>query len=307
MGAAKYCSEDQVITLDNDTYANRFSPDAALLAVGGTLELVRRVVGGSLQNGFSIVRPPGHHAGTSEAMGFCLFNNVAISARYARTVLGVDRVAIVDWDIHHGNGTQNIFYSDPNVLVFSVHKGGWFYPFTGTAEEVGVGKGTGSTVNVPFSHSNMKDGDYITAFRYVLLPILKEFCPSLILVSAGYDCARGDPIGGMAVSRYGFVKMLEMLKKQHPGTPMACVLEGGYDAESLGWGVADSIRVLLGEEKILGEVEEEEIGYLEDPSSLGLEDILKVMHLQRKYWKNIKQAEHDLDHLSHRILYSGSI
>jgi histone deacetylase 6 len=229
--------------IDPDTYANRQSARAARLAAGGLVELTTLVVRGELENGFALVRPPGHHAEANRAMGFCLFNNVALAARAAQR-LGARRALIVDWDVHHGNGTEHIFYEDPEVLYFSIHQFPLF-PGTGRVAEVGEGHGLGHNVNIPWP-PGMGDGDYLAAFDRVLLPIAREFGPDLVLVSAGFDAGVGDPLGSMEVTPAGFAQMTARLQELAQGR-LVLTLEGGYNLQTLALSSEACTRVLLGD------------------------------------------------------------
>jgi len=184
-------------------------------------------------------------------MGFCLFNNVAVAARYAREKLRVRRVLIVDWDVHHGNGTHLTFESDPNVLYFSIHRhdNGKFFPDgpLGSAESVGKNGAEGRCVNVPWPHGGMKDADYLYAFERVLMPIAREFDPELVLVSAGFDAAEGDPIGGCHVTSRGYAQMTHLLRSLAGGN-LVIALEGGYNLSAISLGAAAVTAVLLGME-----------------------------------------------------------
>ena len=215
---------------DADTPVSAQSFETACLAAGGLLALLDEVMAGRLRNGFAMVRPPGHHAERDRAMGFCLFNNVAIGAAHLRTRHKLDRVMVVDWDVHHGNGTQHSFARDPGVLFVSTHR--WpFYPGTGALDEMGEGDGRGFTVNLPFP-GGFGDAEYAEAFHAVVVPLALEYEPQLILVSAGFDPHRRDPLGGMAVTEHGFAGMtralLDVAGRVCDGRVVA-VLEGGYD------------------------------------------------------------------------------
>jgi len=215
---------------DADTPVSARSFDTACLAVGGGLALLDEVVAGRLRTGFAFVRPPGHHAERERAMGFCLFNNVAIGAAYLRAHHGLERVMIVDWDVHHGNGTQNIFARDPGVLYVSTHRYP-FYPGTGGLDEVGIGDGAGFTVNIPFP-GGVGDADFVEAFRTVIEPIALQYEPQLVLISAGFDAHWRDPLGGMGVTEQGFAAMARSLlgvAEQTAGGRCVAILEGGYD------------------------------------------------------------------------------
>lgn len=233
--------------LDPDTYMNSASWDAAVLAAGGTIRLTEAVVKGECRNGFALVRPPGHHATRRQAMGFCLINNVAAAARYALNQLGLERVAIVDYDVHHGNGTQDIFYTDPRVLFCSTHAYP-YYPGTGSAQEIGEGAGKGTTLNVPLS-SGVGDTGYERVFDQIIIPALRTWQPQLLLISAGYDAHWTDPIGPMVLSVAGYVtitRMLAELAAEVCQGRMVMVLEGGYNLNALGACVVASLQVLLG-------------------------------------------------------------
>jgi histone deacetylase 6 len=196
-------------------------------AAASLCNLVSRTLQGELHNGFAIIRPPGHHAEPGLARGYCLINNVAVAAMFARAKLGVGKVLICDWDIHHGNGTQKMFWHDPNVLYFSVHRGGHFYPFStaGRSTMVGDGEGRGTNVNVSWSAKGMGDDEYWGVWQTLLLPMIREYRPGLILVSAGFDGAEGD-VGEGQVSPGGFGRLTASLVAT--GVPVVCALEGGY-------------------------------------------------------------------------------
>lgn len=222
------------VFLDPDTSACCHSWDAAISAVGGLLRLVDGVIGGDIRNGFAFVRPPGHHAENRRAMGFCLFNNVAVAAHYALNKHHLDRVAIVDWDLHHGNGTQSSFYEDPRVLFVSTHQYP-HYPGTGGLREVGHGPGEGYTINVPLA-SGAGDAEYIAVFNHLIYPLLEAFQPELILVSAGFDAHEKDPLGGMNLTEAGYEAMVKILMRsawQACAERLVLVLEGGYHLGAL--------------------------------------------------------------------------
>jgi len=231
------------VQLDPDTYTSRRSAEAARLAAGGLVDLTLEVLSGSLANGFALLRPPGHHAEDDRAMGFCLFNNVAVAARAARRA-GARRVAIVDWDLHHGNGTQHTFEEEPDILYFSTHQYP-FYPGTGGIREVGRGAGRGRTVNVPWP-AGMGDAEYLAAFDRVLLPIARAFEPDLVLVSCGFDAAEGDLLGGMRLSAAGYAAMTAKVASLAGGR-VVLALEGGYNLNAIAAAAAACTRVLLGE------------------------------------------------------------
>lgn len=219
---------------DADTPTSARSFEAARRAVGGLLALVDAVMDGRVANGFAFVRPPGHHAEADRAMGFCLFNNVALAAAHLRAVHGLERVLIVDWDVHHGNGTQHAFYGDPSVLFVSLHQYP-FYPGTGSAIEVGRGEGEGFTLNLPFP-AGYGDAQYVEAFLEVVEPVARRFAPQFILVSAGFDAHERDPLAGMEVTEHGFADLARVLlraAREICGGRLVVVLEGGYDLEAL--------------------------------------------------------------------------
>jgi acetoin utilization deacetylase AcuC-like enzyme len=227
---------------DLDTYISPGSYRAATLAAGASVAAVDSAMSG--RNGFALVRPPGHHALYDSAMGFCLFNNVAVAAQNALRKHGLERVIVVDWDVHHGNGTQDYFYERDDVLFFSVHQYP-FYPGTGAAGETGAGAGKGYTVNVPLP-AGVGDGGYMGVFDEILAPVARRYKPELIVVSAGYDAHMADPLGGMAVSTAGFYSMAERVRRVAEEIPecggrVACVLEGGYNGQALAASVVATI------------------------------------------------------------------
>lgn len=234
--------------LDPDTVTSPRSYEAACMAVGGVLELSDKLMTSEVERGFALVRPPGHHAERGRAMGFCIFNNVAVGARYLQQRYGLKRILIVDWDLHHGNGTQHSFYKDCTVLYFSTHQFP-YYPGTGHYDEVGDGEGKGYTVNIPLSYG-MGDPDYVYAFREVLLPIVDIYKPEFIIVSAGFDPHRNDPLGGMTVTETGFATMTRLLMEvaeKHCKGRLLMALEGGYDLSGLTNSVKAVIMQMKGE------------------------------------------------------------
>lgn len=233
--------------LDGDTVASALSYEAALYAAGGVISAVDAVMSGDVTYSFALVRPPGHHAVYSAAMGFCIFNNIAIAARDAVTKYKLDRVMIVDFDVHHGNGTQDAFYTESDVLYFSTHQYP-FYPGSGGVTEIGNGEGEGYTVNVPMP-GGCGDAEYMRAFEEVLVPVSERFKPQLILISAGYDAHWADSIAGMQVSAPGYTRMTTILKKladELCSSRLVFALEGGYNVEALAVSVDATINVLLG-------------------------------------------------------------
>jgi acetoin utilization deacetylase AcuC-like enzyme len=230
--------------LDGDTITSRDSFGVALLACGGFLNLLDAIASGENANGIALVRPPGHHALRHHAMGFCLFNTMAIGAEYLKRKHGAQKIMIVDWDVHHGNGTQDAFYGDPAVLFVSTHQFP-FYPGTGALTEVGVGAGAGYTINVPLP-AGCGDREYLQIFHDVIVPAAEKFQPEWFLVSAGFDPHRRDPLGGMDVTEQGFGAMARALIRQARQTAsgrIAFLLEGGYDLT----GLCHSVAAVLAE------------------------------------------------------------
>ena len=219
---------------DADTHACRDTFRTALLAAGGVLTAVETVIDGAADNAFAMVRPPGHHALPDRAMGFCFFNNVAIAAQWLIKKRGLGRVMIVDWDVHHGNGTQEMFYESPEVLYASTHQFP-HYPGTGSLREIGTGRGEGYTINAPMP-ADFGDDEYLRFFDEFILPIGRKFNPEFILVSSGFDCHWRDPLAQMRVTEEGFIAMARRVKKlaaECCGGKMVAALEGGYDIEAL--------------------------------------------------------------------------
>lgn len=234
----------RAVALDPDTFTSPESFEIAGLAAGAACQAAD-AAWERCSPAAALVRPPGHHAEADRAMGFCLFNSVAVAAAHARTALGAARVAIVDFDVHHGNATQWMFYDDPSVLYVSLHQFP-FYPGTGAADETGRGEGRGFTVNLPLA-AGATDADYDVAFRTVVTPILDAFAPELVLVSAGYDAHDRDPLAGMRVSTLGFASMMGHLwgvARRHARGRLALVTEGGYDLVGLSEGLDVSLQVL---------------------------------------------------------------
>lgn len=232
-------------SLDGDTTVSPRSYPVSLLAVEGTLTAVDAVMNHEISNAFCAVRPPGHHAESNRAMGFCLFNNVAIAARYIQKRHHLKNILIIDWDVHHGNGTQEIFYDDPSVFYFSLHQHP-LYPGTGSPEERGRGKGDGFTRNCPLSPGK-GDLEYVGLFDTALKPIVDAFHPDFILISAGFDAHRDDPLANMRVTEAGFIEMtqktLEWANQYCQGRIVSC-LEGGYDLKALARSVRDHVKTL---------------------------------------------------------------
>jgi acetoin utilization deacetylase AcuC-like enzyme len=228
-----------------DTAVSARSLEAALRATGGVLNAVDAVFSGKARNAFCCVRPPGHHATPNRGMGFCIFNSVAVAARYAQRKHGAERVLIADWDVHHGNGTQDTFYSDGSVFFFSTHQSPW-YPGTGDSDETGEGAGKGATLNCPFpAGSGAKE--IIGAFRERLLPAAQRHRPDLILISAGFDSRAGDPLGRFTLSDADFAELTRMMMDiadRHAGGRVVSVLEGGYNLAGLASAAAAHVSEL---------------------------------------------------------------
>ncbi|KAK3726952.1 hypothetical protein QZH41_014804, partial [Actinostola sp. cb2023] len=269
-----YMSEVSIFMPVEADYFSKDVYECALLACGCTLEAVEHVATNK-------VLPPGHHADTNSAMGYCYFNNVAIAAQIAQDKWGMKRVLIVDWDVHHGNGTQSLFESDPSVLYFSMHEyhHGTFYPGSTIAnyDVVGTGKGKGFNVNVPWNKFHMGDADYLAAFQHVLLPMAYEFDPDIVLVSAGFDSARGDPKGLCDVSPEGYCHLTNMLMSL-AGGKVVVILEGGYNLTSVEESLCNCTSTLLGDPcpRLDGS---------QVPSKSAMESIRDVVNAHRPFWK----------------------
>ncbi|XP_042610039.1 histone deacetylase 4-like isoform X2 [Cyprinus carpio] len=282
------------IGVDSDTVWNEVhSSSAARLAVGSVVELVFKVASGELKNGFAVVRPPGHHAEESTPMGFCYFNSVAIAAKLLQQRLNVSKILIVDWDVHHGNGTQQAFYDDPRVLYISLHRydDGNFFPGSGAPEEVGSGPGVGFNVNVAFTGGldpPMGDAEYLAAFRTVVMPIASEFAPDLVLVSAGFDAVEGHPppLGGYKLTS----RCLGHLTKQLMGLAggrVVLALEGGHDLRAICDASEACVSALLGIE-----LEPLSADILKQrPNENAVSSIEKVLENHSQYWRSVQRVE----------------
>ena len=270
------------VILDPDTSTCAETYEIAKLAVGGVLNAIDTVMTTEVDNAFAFIRPPGHHAGAGNSAGFCIFNNVAIGAIHARYRHNVKKLLIVDWDLHHGNGTQKMFYADRQVLYFSTHQYP-YYPGTGSWQEVGEGMGLGFTVNVPLSRGAV-NGTFVAALRKILLPIAWAYQPELILVSAGYDTYYKDPLGAMRVTPEGFAAMTRILMDiadECCGGKLVAVLEGGYH---LG-GLAQSARATLMEMRDETHMTDEQLLRLEGEADEANRQVLKkIVSVQRAYW-----------------------
>ena len=271
-------AQQERFAFDADTPVSAQSYDTALLATGGLLTLLEAVMTRDIDNGFALVRPPGHHAERNRAMGFCLFNSAAIGAQYLREKFGLKRVLVMDWDLHHGNGTQHSFYDDPHVLYMSTHQYP-YYPGTGAAEEAGRGPGEGYTVNLPMP-AGCGDAEYLELFHTVVEPICRQFEPEFVLISAGFDAHARDPLGGMTVTAEGFGLMARLLlrvAREHAQGRCAAILEGGYDLE----GLQSSTR------RVLDEMNGES---LDVPlPAFNIRGLLpRVWEVQQRYWERVR-------------------
>lgn len=265
--------------LDPDTVTSALSYDAACAAVGGVLELADRVTSGEVDNGIALVRPPGHHAEAGTSMGFCIFNNIAIAAKYLQKKHGLRRIMIVDFDLHHGNGTQHCFYGDPSVLYISTHQYP-FYPGTGWYNEMGEGDGKGYTVNVPLA-PGMDDADYCGVFKEIVAPVGRLFRPEMVLVSAGYDIHKSDPLGSMEVTERGFARMTRVLMdiaEEQCGGKLLLTLEGGYDLVALTESVKATLFELRKRSMYAGSCDDER------PGPAVMQTIARVKEAGKPYW-----------------------
>ncbi|KAL6484479.1 hypothetical protein MHYP_G00065240 [Metynnis hypsauchen] len=281
------------IGVDSDTIWNEVhSSSAARLAVGSVVELVFKVASGELKNGFAVVRPPGHHAEESTPMGFCYFNSVAIAAKLLQQRLNVSKILIVDWDVHHGNGTQQAFYSDPNILYLSLHRydDGNFFPGSGAPDEVGSGSGLGFNVNMAFTGGldpPMGDAEYLAAFRTVVMPIANEFAPDVVLVSSGFDAVEGHPppLGGYKLTAKCFGYLTKQLMGLAGGR-LVLALEGGHDLTAICDASEACVSALLGNE--LEPLSDEVLQ--QRPSLNAVRSIEKVIEAHSKYWRCLQRS-----------------
>lgn len=269
--------------LDPDTHVGARSYDAALKSTGAVLEGLERIFSGDIDNAFCLVRPPGHHATAERGMGFCLFNNNAVAARFAMKEFGISKVFILDWDAHHGNGLQDIFYDDDKVLYVSLHQYP-HYPGTGGYSELGIGDGEGYTVNFPLP-ARSGDEVYMAAFDQLIMPIARQYQPELVLISAGYDGHFSDLLCSMLLRAISYAEMATPLKElaaECCGGKIMAALEGGYDLSGIAISITDTIAVLAGEEiRIEEEVDTETI----HPSSRhGMEIVEATREALSPYW-----------------------
>lgn len=266
--------------LDADTVMCPKSYEVALYAAGGVLTAVEAVMKGEVDSAFALVRPPGHHATRSRAMGFCIFNNVAIAAKFALANFNLSRILIADFDVHHGNGTQEAFYADPKVLYFSTHQYP-FYPGTGWIDEIGTGEGRGLTVNFPMA-AGWGDEEYLRAFNEVLAPVARRFLPQLILVSAGFDPHWADSIAMMNVSITGFAQMVTVLKELADELcqgHLIFALEGGYNTQVAASSVKATFDVLLDNPEIIDPLGKSPSGRKPGGFDKHIEAIKKIHHI----------------------------
>ena len=260
------------VPLDPDTAATPDSCDVAKLAVGGLFNAIDCVVSREVDNAFALVRPPGHHAGEGNAAGFCIYNNVAIGAMHAIAKYKMERILIVDWDLHHGNGTQAQFYEDPRVLYFSTHQYP-YYPGTGSVEEIGRGKGLGFNINVPL-RAGVDNAQFVKIFRKILYPVSMKFKPELVLISAGFDPYFRDPLGGMKVTPEGFAYLTRILMDVADnccGGKLVATLEGGYHIT----GLAESVKAVLKEMRDDTHVSEETLDKVEKEADPRIDAVIK--------------------------------
>ncbi|XP_036068838.1 histone deacetylase 7 isoform X1 [Oryzias melastigma] len=278
------------VGVDNDTIWNEsHTSTASRMAAGSVVELAFRVAKGELKNGFAVVRPPGHHADPSNPMGFCYFNSVAIAAKQLQHKLSVSKILIVDWDVHHGNGTQEVFYNDPSVLYISLHRydDGNFFPGSGSPAEVGSGAGKGFNVNVAWTGGldpPMGDAEYLAAFRSVVMPIAQEFSPDVVLVSAGFDAAEGNPapLGGYKVSAKCFGFLTHQLMSLAGGR-LILALEGGHDLTAICDASEACVGALLGMQDPMPED-----ALLQKPNANAVRSLQTVIQIQSQFWQNVK-------------------
>ena len=247
------CRAGSLQRVGPEARAGADSWEPALIAAGAAVEAVDRVLEGALRNAYVLSRPPGHHASADQAMGFCLFNNAAIAARRAQSAHGIERVAILDWDVHHGNGTQAVFYEDPSVLFISIHQDSLYPADEGTTNERGAGAGAGTTVNVPMP-AGSGDAGYVAAIERVVIPALSAFAPGLVILSSGQDAAASDPLGRMSVTTEGFREMTRQISDYAAGAcdgRIVALQEGGYSIDHMPFCVLATVEALAGLEPAL--------------------------------------------------------
>ncbi|WP_165423874.1 class II histone deacetylase [Ktedonosporobacter rubrisoli] len=234
--------------IDEETILSPGSFEAALYAAGGAANAVRAVMEGTVRNAYALLRPPGHHAERNKALGFCIFNNAVIAAHHARKAYGVEKVMIVDWDVHHGNGTQDAFYEDANVLFVSLHQHNWYPELSGELDQIGSGSGTGYTVNIPLPPGT-GDRGYCAAFEQLVIPLGLQFRPQLIIISAGHDASWLDPLARMMMTMDGYRRLTELmlgLAEEACGGRLVVLQEGGYSTAYVPYCVAATVEALIG-------------------------------------------------------------
>ncbi len=268
------------VMLDVDTCASSDSYRTAMIAAGGVCRAVDAVCDGLVNNAFALVRPPGHHAERNASKGFCLYNNIAVAAKYARKTKSMERVLIVDWDLHHGNGTQHCFENDSKVFFFSTHLK-WIFPGSGRSSEKGTGAGVGYSMNVPLPRG-LGDGEYLAIYEKLLAPVASAFNPSILLVSAGFDIHRDDPMKAMNVTEEGFAGLTRMMLRisaESCGGKLVMVLEGGYNPSALENSVREVLRELTG----LRRTDTRQL--LQSANTARVNDILRpVIKIQGRHW-----------------------
>ena len=277
------CREDRGF-LDMDTYIVPESYQVALLSAGGALKGLQQIMKGNIKKVFSLGRPPGHHAEKSRSMGFCLFNNIAIAAETARKKYGLNRIAIVDWDVHHGNGTQNSLYEEDEILFISIHQNP-AYPGTGHLDEIGSSRGKGYNINIPLSPGT-GNGDFVKVFSEVVLPVLEEYRPQLVMISAGQDSHARDPLAGMNLTDGGYYYMASSLKEvadKYADGRMLLTLEGGYHLEAQASAVGQVIKALSQKDSVAEGMDYSISGNM----TLNNLEILK--NYLGDYWKALQQ------------------
>lgn len=269
----------RAVMLDADTFTSPESYEIALLAAGAAVQAAAHAMA-HREPAMALVRPPGHHAERDQAMGFCFFNNVAVAAAHA-VAAGLERVAVIDIDVHHGNGTQWMFYDDPRVLYVSTHQFP-FYPGTGAAGEVGTGAGAGFTVNVPLD-AGATDADYDVVYRDIVVPVVAEFAPQLVLVSAGFDAHERDPLASMRVTERGYGSIVRRLMQVAPGGAIAFVTEGGYELSALAACLDEAFAAIEGDLSTASSM----VTHAAGGAPRAERALAAVRQAQRPYWRGI--------------------
>jgi histone deacetylase 6 len=297
---------DLTATMDmgrKSLYVGSLTFEASLISAGGAIETCKHVVAGSVKNAIAVIRPPGHHAEYNDSMGFCIFNNVGIAARVCQEDFPETcrKILILDWDVHHGNGIQNMFYQDPNVLYISIHiwQGGKFYPGIpdiegipdGDLDKCGLGAGIGKNVNIGWHNQGMGDGEYMAAFQRIVMPIAQEFDPDLVIVAAGFDAAKDDDLGGCFVTPACYAHMTHMLMSLADGKVAVC-LEGGYNLRAISRSALAVAKTLMGEPP-----ERIKIPPINVEASLVLD---KVREIQAPYWECMRPGPFDFKRLGQK-------